>query len=129
MLIFILAYTVWLIKYVNYVIIIEIAFAIVSFLEVDNMKFYDGISIDKAGRICLSGYIEPGNTYVICVEDERVDLVYIEPYTDQPVPEKCRRKCDMKGRIALSKYFRREAKSAFVCKDESGRVVLRLVEA
>ncbi len=92
------------------------------------MKFYDGTKIDKAGRVSLGGYLTAGKTYVVYIEDDRIDLVYIEPYTDQPVPAKCTRKCDLKGRISLSSFFRREAKVAFVRKDETGRVVLLLVE-
>ena len=50
------------------------------------MKYYDGSSIDKQKRVCLTGYIQPCEKYVIYMVDDD-EHVYVEPFSGQAVPE------------------------------------------
>ena len=90
------------------------------------MKYYDGSSIDKQKRVCLTGYIQPCEKYVIYMVDDD-EHVYVEPFSGQAVPEKSIHKSDAKCRLILPKFFVGDAKRVLIGKEEDGPVVLKLV--
>ena len=88
------------------------------------MRYYDDASIDKQRRVCLGGFIQPNERYVIYMMDDD-ERIYVETFSDQTVPEKSIHKSDAKCRIILPKCFAGNATRVLIGQEKDGPVVLR----
>lgn len=88
------------------------------------MRYYDGASVDKQKRVCLGGFIQPNEEYVIYMMDGD-ERIYVEAFSDQAVPGKSIRKSDAKCRIILPKCFVGNATRVLIGQEKDGPVVLR----